>query len=335
MRNFTRKAFNQLAAQIASINSVDLTDSTFEVDPSVQQTLETRMQESSAFLQRINIAGVTESEGQKLGLGIGGPIASRTDTTQNDRVPRDVTTQDAFNYKCVKTDSDTFIPYAKLDAWAKFPDFQARVRDLIIKRQALDRIVIGFNGTSVATATDLANNPLLQDVNKGWLQNLRDASPERVMAEVVAASGKVNVGSGGDYENMDALVFDMVSSLIDPWYRDGTDLVAIVGRSLMHDKLFPLVNKDQPSTEVLASDIIISQKRLGGLPAATVPYFPDGKILITSYDNLSVYWQEGARRRMLQDNPRRDRVENFESSNDAYVLEDHGKAALAENITLV
>ena len=74
--------------------------------------------------------------------------------------------------------------------------------------------------------------------------------------------------------------------------------------------------------------------RIGGLQAARAPNFPAGAILITRYDNLSRYYQEGARRRTIIDNPKRDQIENYESSNDAYVVEDYGLAALAENITL-
>ncbi|KGA70305.1 phage major capsid, P2 family protein [Yersinia enterocolitica] len=38
--------------------------------------------------------------------------------------------------------------------WSKFPDFQTRIRDAIVKRQALDRIMIGFNGTHRAKTSD-------------------------------------------------------------------------------------------------------------------------------------------------------------------------------------
>lgn len=44
---------------------------------------------------------------------------------------------------------------------------------------------------------------------------------------------------------------------------------------------------------MLAADLIISQKRLGGLQAIRVPFFPDNTILITRLDNLSLYWQDG------------------------------------------
>src|SRR5450830_830390 len=168
MKNPTRVAFNSLLTRISTLNEVSDATQKFAVTPSVQQKLETKIQESSAFLSRINIIGVTEMEGEKLKLGISSPVAGRTDTTKKDRQTRDLTDLSAEGYKCFKTDFDTHIPYAKLDAWAKFPDFQTRIRDVIVQRQALDRMVIGFHGTSVAADTDIAANPLLQDVNKGW-----------------------------------------------------------------------------------------------------------------------------------------------------------------------
>ncbi|MDP1335139.1 P2 family phage major capsid protein, partial [Klebsiella pneumoniae] len=44
---------------------------------------------------------------------------------------------------------------------------------------------------------------------------------------------------------------------------------------------------------------------------------------------------EGSRRRTIVDNAKRDRIENYESSNDAYVVEDLGCVAMAENIAIV
>lgn len=332
MRNNTRLLYTALLAQIASLNGVASAAEKFSVEPSVQQTLESHLQESSAFLNRINIIGVHEQKGEKLGVGVGNPIASTTNTSTTDRSPREVHSMDSNPYECTQTNYDTAIRYATLDAWAKFPDFQTRVRDLIVRRQALDRIMIGFNGTSRAATSDLVANPMLQDVNKGWLQHYREQAPERVMAEVVTDSDKIVIGDTGDYKNIDALVMDAVSNLVDPWYQEDTQLVAILGRDLLHDKYFPLVNTTQAPTEQLAADLIISQKRVGGLGAVRVPFVPAGTILITRLDNLSVYFQDGARRRAVVDNAKRDRIENYESSNDAFVVEDFGAGCLLENI---
>lgn len=333
MRNDTRHVFEHYINRIAQLNGIGDATKAFSVEPSVQQTLEKKIQESSAFLSSINIIGVRELKGQKLGLGVSGPIAGRTNTSTSDRETRDVSTLDAHDYECHKTDFDTHITYGRLDAWARFPNFQTLLRDAIVQQQALDRIMIGFNGTSAAASTDRTKNPLLQDVNIGWLQSYRSHASERVLAEG-SESGKIRVGESGDYANLDALVFDAVNELIDPWHRESTDLVAICGRKLLADKYFPLINQDNAPTEQQALDLIVSQKRMGGLQAVQVPFVPDGTILITTLDNLSLYWQLGARRRHIVENPKRDRIENYESSNDAYVVEDFGAGCLVENIEL-
>ncbi|PHV51378.1 phage major capsid protein, P2 family [Janthinobacterium sp. BJB301] len=336
MKKQTRLVFSQYETRLGQLNDTDNVAKTFSVTPSVQQKLENKMQESSEFLSKINIIGVTDQEGEKLGLGVSGPIASRTNTKDKERETRDLSTMDSTKYRCEQTNFDTHLSYAKLDAWAKFQDFQSRVANAILTRQALDRIVIGFNGVKAMADTDLDANPLLQDVNKGWLQHLRELAPERVLGLVAnGMPGKVIIGdvAGADYANLDAAVADAIN-LLDPWYQEDTGLVAIVGRKLLNDKYFPLVNTKQSPTDTLAADIIISQKRIGGVPAARVPFFPDNAILITRFDNLSVYFQDGARRRRVEDEPKRDRIENYESSNDAYVIEDLGLAALVENIEL-
>lgn len=332
MRNETRAAVNAYLSQLAKLSGVDSAEKQFTVAPSVQQTLESKIQESSAFLSQINVIGVTEQQGEKLGLGVTGPIASRTPTDTKERAPRDVSAMDSDGYVCRKTDFDTYIKYSQLDAWAKFPNFQQLLRDAIIQRQALDRILIGFRGTSAAAETNLTTNPLLQDVNVGWLQKVRASAPARVFASGKTA-GKVTYGSNAnaDYKNLDALVYDAVM-LLDPWYRQDPGLRAFVSRDLMHDKLFPLVNDSKDATNKVAADLLLGAKRIGGLQPVEVPFFPEGTVFISTLKNLSIYWQEGGRRRAVIDNPKRDRIENYESSNDAYVLEDLGLCGMVEKI---
>lgn len=335
MRKETRLALTAYLAQIAQLNGVPSAMEKFTVDPSVQQTLENKIQESSEFLGKINNVGVTEQQGEKLGLGIGGPVSSNTDTNAQDRTTVDPTDLDAAGYHCTQTNFDTHLKYSKLDAWAKFPDFQLRVRNALLIRQALDTIMIGFNGTSRAATSNKTTNPLLQDVNIGWLQKYRTYAAARVMTDG-AAAGHIKIGAANsDYKNLDALVFDLVDNLVEPWYREDTALVCILGRDLLADKYFPLVNADHAPSEVMAADMLISQKRVGGLPAVRAPYFPAGKVLITRLDNLSRYYQDGSRRRTVIDNPKRDQIENYESSNDAFVVEDYGCGCVAENIEFV
>ncbi len=332
MENVTREKINAFTEQVAHINGVPSSTQKFNVIPTVQQTLESTMTESIGFLGDINVIPVTEQQGEKLGLGIGSTIASTTDTNNNDRVTQDPHNFTDKGYHCQQVNYDSHLRYVTLDMWAKFADFERRVRDALLIRQGLDRIMMGFNGTSRAADSDRVANPLLQDVAIGWLQKIRNDKPESVLEEDGQTAGKIVIGAGNKYETLDGLVFDLVNNNIESWYRNDPDLVVILGNQLMSDKYFPIVNKAQASTEVLAGQTIVSQKRVGNLPAVQVPFFPEDGLLVTRLDNLSIYYQEGKRRRNIVDNSKRDRIENYESSNDDFIVEDYGLATLAENI---
>ena len=45
-----------------------------------------------------------------------------------------------------------------------------------------------------------------------------------------------------------------VIQIDEPWLRNDTNLVAIVGRELMADKYFPLVNQNHRPEDILAAD---------------------------------------------------------------------------------
>lgn len=334
MRKETRAAFNGYLKRQAALNSLPAEDvsTKFTVEPSVQQTLETAIQESSDFLKKINMIPVDEMEGEPLLLGVSSTVAGRTNTASNKRDPIYVGVLDGDSYRCEQTNFDTALPYARLDQWAKFKDFQMRLSGAIAERQALDRIMIGFNGTSVAATTDRATNPLLQDVNIGWLQKVRTKAPDRTITEGAAEPGKVTIGAAGDYKTLDGLVYDAIQ-LLDPWHRGRPDLVAIIPRGLLHSRFLSAVEKSgDGNQEDVAADSIMNRTRIGGLPFVDAPFFPDAKVLITTLSNLSIYWQNEKRRRHIKDEPENDRVADYQSSNEAYVIEDMGLVALVENI---
>ena len=191
MKTKTRLLYTTWLSRQADLNGVAegtvIGEKQFSVDPSVQQKLIDLQRESSEFLGMINYVPVDEQSGEKLGLGVAGTLAGRTNTDQNDRSTRDPTTLDADRYECKQTNFDTHVTYAKLDLWAKFKDFQARLRGQVLQQQARDNIMIGWNGIVAAAQTDRAANPLLQDVNIGWLQQIRSKRPTHVFA----AGGKV------------------------------------------------------------------------------------------------------------------------------------------------
>lgn len=340
MRNETRLALAAYTAGIAQANGVSSVENSFTVTPTVAQTLERKIQEGSAFLSSINMVMVPEQSGQALKLAVGSPVSGRTNTAVTARQPSVPHDLDGYDYTCVHTDMDTAITYAQLDAWAKFPNFADLVRASVIQQQALDRIMIGWNGTSAAATTNRTTNPLLQDVNIGWVQKVRTNKPGQIVSDAASAGGpaiKISPtgAAGSDYANLDGLVFDLVNNLIAPWFRENPDLRVILGRDLAADVYFPLVNAVQPPTEKIATQIILSGKRIGGLPAVQVPFFPANAIAVTTLKNLSIYTQEGTRRRHIKEEAERSRISNYESVNDAFVVEEYDLLAYAENITFV
>ncbi len=337
MQKETRKAFDAYSSQVAKLNDIDDASKKFAVDPSVEQTMETVVQESSSFLQLVNSYGVDQQQGEKIGLSISTTIAGRTDTTVNERVPTDPSDMNGLQYNCKQTNFDTAIRYAKLDAWAKFPDFQTRMRDAVAQQIGRDRLMIGWNGTSAAVATDRVANPLLQDVNIGWLKKLQTNAAARYMTGGAVAN-QIRVGAGGDYANMDELIYDMRSNLLAPWFARDNGFIACLTADLLDEKYFPLVaTHGGTPTEVNALDQMLSAKKLGGLRPAEIPFFPARTVFITALgaggdSNLSIYWQKGSRRRQIIDNPKRDRVEDFQSVNEAYEIEDYSATCAAVNI---
>ncbi len=85
--------------------------------------------------------------------------------------------------------------------------------------------------------------------------------------------------------------------------------------------------------------LVLAVLMQAGTPAAQeaeiiVPFFPEHGMLITSLDNLSIYWQEETRRRQIKDEPALDQIENYESVNEDYVVEDYGRCAFVENVVM-
>lgn len=365
MHRDTRILFSAYVSQIALLNGItdaEVTGTKFAVNPTVEQKLEEVIKHSHEFLELINITPVIQQSGDKVGLGTTRTIAGRTNTAAgNRRTPTDPTdTSLKDQYFCRQTNFDTALKYSKIDAWRHKPEFQTLIRDSIAKQVGRDRIMIGWHGTSAAAATDRVANPLLQDVNFGWLYKIRTNAPAQVLddgdltvyddgdnnpgleaiyvkagVELYDESADNAVDAEADYSSLDALVLD-AKTLIPEWHRGDTDLVVIVGHDLVDDKYFQIAQTTgATATEVEATDRILrSSKQLGGLPAVRVPFFPADAILITKLDNLSIYYQEGTRRRMVKDEPALDQIENYESVNEDYIVEDYEICALVENIVI-
>lgn len=352
----TKKAVRQLYAAIAHKYGLDRPEDvheTFAIDPSVEQQLEQKMTEQVGFLNQINVMPVDQLQGAVLGLFADQMIASGIGNPDTRRSPVDISGMDDRSFQLYETLFDTMMRWNKIDTWAKFPNFIQLYSNAVATAVAQSRIAIGFNGDhrfAANAASDKAAYPLGQDINIGWLQRLRLTRPDHVMGRVNVTAGgittatgvaaPIEIGATETFKNIDALAYDLISGL-PSWARQSTELVVIVSQDLVDEKYFPMINRSLSSTidggkstsDQVVADIVMSAKQIGGRPAAVVPYFPEGTMFVTPLKNLSLYYQSGARRRYIRDEPEYRRgLVDYNSSNEGYVIESTDHAALAENI---
>ncbi|MDC5872189.1 phage major capsid protein, P2 family [Vibrio europaeus] len=332
MQKQTQIKLNAYVKKVAEQNEVDDATQKFNVTPNGTQKIIGQMRESNWFLKKINIIPVKNQKGESIGLGVTGMIASRTDTLgEGRRVPKDYSGMGAMPYMCEQTNFDTAIRYDKLDAWAHDKRFNSIISAHTREQIDANKITIGWYGERVEKNTNASSNPNGEDVNKGWFQAMRDYNAERYITEIEPNSGEIRIGEGGDFINLDLAVLNTKNLLHDACEND-SNLIAIIGSDLLaYDKAkFYEAHGNTPSEKSKIQEVQVIGT-YGGLPAVKVPGFPSTGIMVTSYDNLSIYIQEGSiRRSMGKKNDEKDQIENFESMNIAYVVEEIGKAAAME-----
>ncbi len=319
MKESTRKEFSKILKGMASTYGVDSVERQFSVMPSKAQTLQDKIVEKSGFLPQINVVPVTDMQGENILGGLPGPISGRIDTSADkERVPRDVLNLSAYPYVLVQTNSDVCIRYVTLDSWAKFPNMFERFQRYTTERIANDRELVGWYGKSAAKNTDISKNPMLQDVNKGWIQYMRDNLPKNILETGKKKAGEIRVGKGGDFEGLDHAVSDLVTGI--PLYLR-KDLTVLIGDELIlweKQRLYKSISLS-PKEKTSATQSLMS---FGGVGDWQTPSnFPPRGLVITPTKNLSIYYQEESWRRHLKDKPEKDRWEDFNSRNEGYTVE--------------
>lgn len=335
MDNFTRKQVTALELAVAKQYGAENVKQTFSITPAKAQKIIAAARQENTFLSRINVMPVSNQQGEALAIDATGMIAGTTDTSSQDRAPKDPHVKGGTSYHCQQINFDTLIKYTTLDAWAHDKKFKALVAVQTRKQISTNQIQIGFYGKYRAKTSDPVKNPKGQDVAVGWFEKLRTQNPENWLDEG-KETGEIRIGEGGDYLNLDVAVND-VKQLIDVAFEDDGDLVAIIGSELLaaEKAKFYAVHGNTPSEKAKIEDKQIIDT-YGGLAAYKVPNFPGRGIMVTSFKNLSIYIQKDSVRRRLEDNAKRDRYETYQSQNMDYVIEELGKAAAVnfENVKL-
>jgi P2 family phage major capsid protein len=332
----TALAFGIMLAHIAQTYETENPGKQFAATPSVAQELQDAITLESDFLEMINVVPVDDVTGEKVMGSANGIIPKRTDTDTTDRTTTAALNLDGKIYTLFKSEFDVHIKFSTIDSWAKFPDLSDRYGRYVRKQIALGRIMVGWHGTSAAAVTNPAVNTLGEDANIGWFQILRDYNGGAQLFDQGATPGEIRIGAGGDFENLDSAVH-AAKQMLHITHRHSNDLVAIIGDDLLaQDKAQLYAAQGQKPTEKERLENAAVTRTYGGIPAIKPPaHFPGRGLMITSLDNLSIYYQATSVRRKIEENAKRDRVEDFNSLNEGYVIEDEEKAAAFEFANVV
>lgn len=339
MQPKTKLQYKALVAAMAKTYAVESTSGEqFAVSEPLETTLNQKIQESVEFLSMINVLPHTDLKGQALELGFDGLIARRTDTDSKDRTGSELGAPNGSTWEMAEMEFDVFIKYKTMDTWNRMGNLRNLYMSSVYRCVGLDRMTIGWHGTSVAAGdSDPVANPLGQDLNKGWPQILRDQAPEQVMEEGNhTGSGKIFVGANEnnlDYQNLDALVGDLYNN-IPVEHRTGNE-VAIVGSALVAADSNKVLNAHAGQPTEKAVGITTLTKSYGGLKAIQVPRFPANGVFVGDLKHLHLYYQDGTMRRQTEDIPKRKRVADYISANECYAIGDMKAVAMVEPANIV
>ena len=283
------------------------------------------------FSKLINIVFVGDRDGDAFLGTLGNPVTGRTDIESTDRETSNLLAK-PLTYRTVKTNTDIDIRYPVLNQWAqmgKYQDFGVKYTDFVKRRMGLDRLIIGWHGVSNTDKdTSTSTDPYMKKVNKGWLQVMRDQYPLNVIGD--ADTLPVTIGQGGDYENLDQAVLDLVTR-IPEIFRDG--LVCIVGEALLAAEQQRIYTSANFQTEKQKTADTFNM--FGNLPRMTCPGFPSTGLVVTSPDNLSIYMKSETCLRQIVHNPKRERVEDYNTREESYVIENARKFVALEPDSVV
>ncbi|MFA0114230.1 P2 family phage major capsid protein [Vibrio sp. 10N.261.46.E11] len=325
----TIKKLNQYRSDKQKKYNTDDQDGMFNVDAS-QATLEIEsIRQTDEFLSRVNLVSVGLLVGEGIGLGSGKLIAARVDTLRGGtRTARKIKPDVAMQYECHQINFDCAISFETMDAYAHHDNFSDCLEREIRKHSNLDLIRVGFFGKQAADNSNVTLNPNGEDVTKGWIQALRDNRPESILEK---KGYPVNIGQGGDYLTVNDAVC-AVKDKVAARHRDVNDLVVLLGSDLVaHDRASFYQKQIDPKQPVHQIELRQIKESYGAMPAFMPSCFPARGIMVTSFDNLSIYFLNHSFRRSFgKRNDSKNLIENFESAQVCYVIEQLDKAAAIE-----
>ncbi len=301
----------------------------FAVSPQMDVRLNLDIANRHAFLKMCNVIARRDQTGGSFLIGGHGRNTKTNNTAAGDaRRPGNPLDWRENLYQMYKAHSDFKIHDDLKYEWSQFPNFEQMYRQAFQTGIANDRVMIGWHGTSYEVTSDLTTHPLMQDVNVGWFQQLKNRAPEHFITEG-NNPGEIRIGvaAGDDYPNLDLLIHDLHKSI--PVHKR-TGLVAVVGSSILagaQGRLFETQGETPTEKEKILSSGVIGT--YGGLPTIEADFFPENAVMVTRLkrpgvvmSNLSIYYQAGSWKRHIEYKPELEAVIDWNKRHECYHIED-------------
>ncbi len=180
-------------AKIARLNGSDDPSRAFAIIPTYHSSFEMLIQRKSDFLSRINNGTSLEITTGKMYGEIAGQVTKRTKVdraTGHLRQPLAAPTDTDASFTLREHEYDFEITWQRIAEMARFKNYQTLYRNELAAKIARDRTFIALQGVAyVDDTTDLTQ------MDKGVLQQLRDANPGNFMSEGAENHGKIVVGA--------------------------------------------------------------------------------------------------------------------------------------------
>jgi P2 family phage major capsid protein len=320
------KMLHKYAAELAKSNGSLDPSRFFSLTDPKETKLRAALMAESEFLGMINMMDVDQTSGQVVTTGQPGIYTGRK---KDGRFNRPLGNS-GNEFKLYETDSGSYLRYDLLVIWANAgseEEFFQKIQAFSNESFALDMLRVAFNGIRADENTDPDANPNGEDVNIGWHQIVKDRSPGQIITDNVTIGGP-----GADFVGLDAAVTDIIHNCIYEPFRRDPRLVVLVSADLIGADATTMMQMVDRPTEKVAAQLI--NRQIAGRTAYTPPFMPEGRLIVTTLDNLHIYTQRGTRKRKTEWNDDRKRFENNYLRMEGYAVEHDELYAAYDKLTL-
>lgn len=274
---------------------------------------ETKVRAQYSFLEQINILPVMGDSPRKVGFTdvASEPLLSRADTKaggQRNAYPIYRKPKRGIQFHTTQLDLQRH--FDDIDAMIAVGGIEQLYEEQVWQQLALGRITVGFHGERAEKQTDRTVFPRLDDLQRGWLQGIREDAPEQLLG----VDGKpIHIGQGGDFKTIEYVTEHLVNTKLNAWVGDSSNLIVLVGGQLW---------RDFHTKHVLAGQ---RASYIAGIPAFTLVGFPPKGLVITTLENLSIYWEKGSHLRHVLAHPDDETLQDYISIKECYLVENYEK----------